>query len=396
MESHRRNMSATTVAVLGLLLLPPCLTGCATAQVEPTGEVPLAEGWRATILLRGLEHPWGMAFLPDGGMLITERVGRLRLVQDGVLLEAHVEGVPDVFAQNQGGLLDVAVHPDFIQNRLVYLTHAAGTARENRTTLVRGRLDGTSLNDLEVLFEAAPPKSDGQHFGSRLLWLPDGTLLMSVGDGGNPPLQIDGTLARDHGQRLDSHLGSIIRLNDDGSVPEDNPFAGRDDARPEIYSYGLRNVQGLALDAGAGRVWATDHGPRGGDELNLILPGENYGWPLATHGADYRTGQRFTPDRTLPNTAAPRAVWTPAIAPSGLAVYTGDAFPEWRGDVFAGGLVGQGLRRIVLDGDQVVRQESLPIGARVRDVAQGPDGLLYVLTDERDGVLLRIEPFVTE
>jgi glucose/arabinose dehydrogenase len=360
-------------------------------EVEPTADVPMAEGWRKTTIVEGLEHPWGMAFLPDGRILITERPGRLRVVQDGQLVEQEIEGVPDVFAQGQGGLLDIALHPNFQQNQYVYLTYAAGTEQQNRTTLARGRLDGMRLRDVEVLFEAHPPKRQVQHFGSRIIWAKDGTLLMSIGDGGNPPLQIDGILARDHAQRLDTHLGSIIRLNDDGSVPQDNPLVGRQGARPEIWSYGHRNIQGIAADQ-QGRLWVTEHGPLGGDELNLAQRGENHGWPLATHGADYRTGQRFTEYRTLPGAVAPKVVWTPATAPSGLAYYTGERFPQWRGNLFSGGLVGQDIRRIILEGENVVGQETIPIAQRVRDVVQGPDGFLYVLTDEEDGELIRIEP----
>ncbi|MFO7654217.1 MAG: PQQ-dependent sugar dehydrogenase [Candidatus Krumholzibacteriia bacterium] len=364
----------------------------ATETVEPTADVPAASGWRETPVVDGLVHPWGMAFLPGGDILVTERPGRLRLVRDGQLIAHEIEGVPDVMARNQGGLLDVSLHPDFAENRRVYLTYASGTDDRNRTTLARGVLEDDRLRDVEVLFQARPDKSEGQHFGSRIVWLPDGTLLMSVGDGGNPPLEIDGVLAREHAQRLDGHLGKIVRLADDGSVPEDNPFVGRGDARPEIFSYGHRNIQGMAHDREHERIWATEHGPLGGDELNLVEKGANHGWPLATHGADYRTGERFTPHRTIDGANPPRAVWTPAVAPSGLMVYTGDRFPQWRGDLFSGGLVGREVRRIMLDGDRVTGQETLPLGRRVRCVTQGPDGDIYVLTDEKDGELLRIEP----
>jgi aldose sugar dehydrogenase len=383
------------IGCLAVLLSATVVAG--QGRVEPTAEAARAEGWKPETVVRGLEHPWGLAFLPDGDMLVTERPGRLRLVSKGKLAEQSIEGVPEVLAVNQGGLLDVSVHPRFEENNYVYLTYSAGTRQSNRTTLARGTLDRQSmvLRDVRVLFEVEPPKSDAQHFGSRILWLPDGTLLMSVGDGGNPPLQIDGTLAREHGQRLDSHLGSIVRLNDDGSVPQDNPFVGQERVRPEIYSYGHRNIQGMARDPETGRIWANDHGPRGGDELNLIERGGNYGWPVATYGRDYRTNQRFTPHYTLPETVDPKVVWTPAQAPSGLAFYTGDRFPDWRGSLFSGGLVGQEIRRIRLEGENAVDQESLPIGRRVRYVAEGPDGFLYVLTDERKGELLRIEPETT-
>ena len=365
-----------------------------TPQEEPmqVTEVPQAEGWRYSTLIENLEHPWSLAFLPGGDMLITERPGRLRMVRNGELLDQPIPGGAEVLVLNQGGLLDLSLHPDFESNRLIYMTYASGTEQENRTTLARGRLESDRLHDVEVLYEAVPPKSGGEHFGSRLLWLPDGTLLMSIGDGGNPPREIDGILARDHAQRLDTSLGSIIRLNDDGSIPDDNPFVDREDARPEIYSYGHRNIQGMALDPDTGNVWVNDHGPLGGDELNLVQRGENHGWPLATYGADYRTGERFAEYYVLPDGVAPKAVWTPAKAPSGIAFYTADVFEDWQGDLFSGGLVGQEVRRIVLENHRPVAQETLPIPQRVRLVAQGPDGFLYVLTDEPDGQLLRIEP----
>lgn len=386
---------APALCFLGFVIglnLPATAQDAHPDEVEPTAEVPMAEGWQKTTVIEGLEHPWALAFLPDGDILITERPGRLRLVRDQQLEDDPIEGLPEVFAHNQGGLLDLVLHPDFAENRWIYFTYASGDEQANRTTLARARLEDRTLEDVEVLFEAAPDKSEGQHFGSRIAWLPDGTLLMSVGDGGNPPLEIDGTPARDHGQRLDTHLAAIVRLNDDGSVPDDNPFVDRDDARPELYSYGHRNIQGLAVDPRTGTVWANEHGPLGGDELNLIRPGENYGWPETTYGADYRTGERFTPHRTREDMTPPKVAWVPAVAPSGLEVYTGAAFPEWQGDLFSGGLVDQAIRRIMLDGETVTGQEALPIAQRVRAVHQGPDDLLYVLTDEEEGELLRIEP----
>ncbi|MFO7563175.1 MAG: PQQ-dependent sugar dehydrogenase [Enhygromyxa sp.] len=402
---NSRHRPARVLALALLIALP---AGCRWAQegpapgqgssnpedqplMTPPEDVPQATGWRMTVVAEGLEHPWGLAFLPDGSALITERPGRLRRLRDGRLDDAPIEGAPEVFAEGQGGLLDVAIHPRFEETGLVYLTYAAGTYEQNRTTLARARLDGAQLVDLRVLFEARPSKSEGQHFGSRILWLPDGTMLMSVGDGGNPPLEVDGILAREHAQRLDTHLGSVIRLNDDGSIPDDNPFVGQADATPELWAYGVRNIQGMALDP-SGNVWTNEHGPSGGDELNLLQRGENHGWPKATFGVDYRTGQPFTPHQTLPNTVTPVVVWTPAQAPSGLVFYTGDQFSEWRGSLLSGGLVGQQIRRVILDGERAVGEESIPIGSRVRDVVQGPDGLIYVLTDEEDGELLRIEP----
>jgi glucose/arabinose dehydrogenase len=332
-----------------------------------------------------------LAFLPNGDMLVTERPGRLRLVRNGQLVAEPIGGVPKVLALNQGGLLDVEIHPDFARNNFVYLTYASGTPEANRTTLTRGRLDGMQLRDVQELFRAQPDKPGGEHFGSVLLWLADGTLLMSVGDGGNPPLQVGGVPARENGQRLDRHLGKILRLDANGKAPRDNPLVGREGARPEIYSYGHRNIQGMAREHRSGRVWATEHGPYGGDELNLIRPGGNYGWPRASTGLDYRTKERVTPNDSLPGMIDPKFTWSPSKAPSGLAYYTGERFGAWRGDLFSGGLVTQAIHRLKLDGENVTGEEKLAIGRRVRDVVQGPDGLLYVLTDHPDGELLRIE-----
>ncbi|NCC28853.1 MAG: PQQ-dependent sugar dehydrogenase, partial [Gammaproteobacteria bacterium] len=267
------------LAGLTLLWLP--LANCAPVEgpVPPTADVPEAEGWRAEVVVDGLEHPWSIAWLPDGSALVTERPGRLRLLRNGALVSDPVAGLPPILSHGQGGLLDVVLHPDFERNRLVYLTFATGTPAANRTALARGRLDGDRLRDVEIIFENADVKSGGQHFGSRLVWLPDKSLLMSIGDGGNPPASFAGGNIRDQAQRLGTHFGKILRLTEDGRPHPENPFVDRKGARPEIYSYGHRNIQGLALDPASGRVWANEHGSRGGDELNLIEPGQNYGWP---------------------------------------------------------------------------------------------------------------------
>ncbi|MGF1482539.1 MAG: PQQ-dependent sugar dehydrogenase [Cyanophyceae cyanobacterium] len=357
------------------------------AQSEETG----AE-YRITTVLEGLEHPWSIAWLPDGAMLITERPGRLRLVQNGELNPQPIAGVPEVFAANQGGFMDVSLHPNFSENRLVYFTYAHGTSQTNQTRVARATFDGTTLQNWEEIFEVNRTKPDGQHFGSRIVWLPDNTMLVSIGDGGNPPIQLDGDLIRQQAQNLNSHLGKVVRLNDDGSIPPDNPFIGDADANPAIWSYGHRNIQGIALDPVNERLWSTEHGSRGGDELNLIEAGQNYGWPEVTHSREYSGGE-ISQFRSLPGMVDPKTVWTPAIAPSGLAYYTGDRLPGWQGDLFAGGLVSQDVRRIDLDTEgNVLSEESISIGQRVRDVRQGPDGLLYVLTDEPNGQLIRIDP----
>jgi aldose sugar dehydrogenase len=382
------------------------IAGCSftpanTATSTQTSRIAEAtSAYRKTMILSGLERPWGMAWLPDGAMLITEKAGRLRIVRNGVLDPNPIAGVPQVLSTGQAGLMDVSIHPRFKENRLVYLTYSDGTAEANRTRLARATFDGKSLQDLRVIFEVSQTKSDGQHFGSRIVWLPDGTMLVAVGDGGNPPIQLAGELIRKQAQNLRSRLGKIVRLKDDGSVPPDNPFVGKANVDPLVWSYGHRNIQGLAFDPSTRRVWATEHGARGGDELNLVEAGKNYGWPIVTYSKEYAGGE-ISQERSRPGMVDPKVVWTPSIAPSGLAFYGGDSlrdgkterFPGWKGDLFAGGLVSQDVRRINLDtAGNVLGQQQIKIGQRVRDVRQGPDGLLYLLTDEQNGQLIRLEP----
>ena len=384
-NSQRRTVPLTA-AVLVLLASPP-----AAAQPEPTGAPPDAAGWRAVPVAQGVRHPWAIAWLPDGTPLVTGKHGTLHTVTDGKFADIPADGLPKVFDQGQGGLLDIAVEPGKADRPRVYMTLSAGTAEANRTTLVRGVYDGGRVKQIETLFRVEPDKGGTEHFGSRLLWLPDGSLLMSIGDGGNPPRKVGGMLARDQAQNLRTHLGSVLRLTADGQPAAGNPFRGKGDARPEIWTYGHRNIQGLAFDAAAGRVWASEHGPKGGDEINLLQKGKNYGWPLQGFGRDYKTDEPVGKS-VVEGMEAPKVVWVPSPAPSGLAFYTGDRFPKWKGSLFSGGLVSQDVRRVALDGDRAVGQERLVIGARVRDVRQGPDGFLYVLTDEENGRLLRIEP----
>lgn len=383
--------TSTPVAVLLLASLLAAGCDARTGPATVSGEVPEAQGWRTEVVAEGLVHPWGIAWLPDGAALVTERPGRLRLIRDGRLDPQPVAGVPAVLAEGQGGLLDVALHPRFAENRLVYLTLSVGTPEANRTALARGRLEGHTLRDPGIIFQNADAKSGGQHFGSRLLWLPDGSLLMSIGDGGNPPLSFAGANIRDQAQNPATHFGSILRLRDDGSPHPDNPFGRQPGARPELWSIGHRNVQGLALDPASGRVWANEHGSRGGDELNLVEGGGNYGWPVVTYSNEY-WGPPVSAETSRPGIAEPVLVWTPSKAPSGLAVYTGDRYPGWKGNLFSGALKFQQIRRLVVDGTRVAGEEKLTIGRRVRDVRQGPDGYLYVLTDEPKGQLLRILP----
>ncbi len=334
----------------------------------------------------GLAHPWGLAFLPGGEMLVTERDGRLRVVRDGELLPEPISGLPRMMVGGQGGLLDVALDPSFADNSLIYLTYAGGRPGNAGTEVARGRLDldAMALRDMETIFAVEPKTPGGAHYGGRLQFHPDGTLFVTLGDRYS---------YLDQAQSIENHIGTIVRINPDGSVPEDNPFVGRDDAKPEIYTYGNRNVQGIALRPGTTTIWAHEHGPRGGDELNILKPGANYGWPAITYGIDY-SGAIISDKTEAPGMEQPVVYWDPSIAPSGMTFYNGDKFPQWRGDIFMGALAHRHLRRLEMDGDEVVAQEELlsDLGARIRDVVAGPDGLLYVLTDAANGRILRLEP----
>jgi glucose/arabinose dehydrogenase len=348
------------------------------------------EDFRIVRLAEGLEYPWALAFLPDGGLLISERPGRLLLLSsDGSRQE--IRGLPAVSSSGQGGLLDLALHPDFQQNRLVYWTYAAPGPGGASTALARGRLDGNSLRDVRVLWTMQKRSGTRVHFGSRIRFGADGKIYMTTGERG------DQSRARDPADSA----GKVIRLNDDGTIPPDNPFAGRRGYLPELYSLGHRNAQGLAFrpalnsspGSGSGQLWLTEHGPKGGDEVNIVKPGADYGWPLTTYGVAY-SGARIAEFPTAPGIEPPVLHWTPSIAPSGLEFYTGIAFPSWRGDLLAGSLIGQKLVRIRLSGDGVTGQDILLDGqlGRIRDVRVGPDGLVYLLTDERNGGLFRLEP----
>lgn len=379
---------------VSVVALSTLLAATVRAQaIETSGEPPKAKGWRAETVVSGLPQPWGMAWLADGRILVTGKEGTLHLVDGKRMVAVPVEGLPELFASGQGGLLDIAVHPaDKGANARVYMTMSSGTASANRTVLVQGVFDGKRVHGVKTIFTASPAKSGGQHFGSRIVFLKDGTLLMSIGDGGNPPQRVGNMLARDQAQNLGSHNGSILRLTSEGKPAPGNPLAGRQGALPELWSIGHRNIQGIAVDPQSGRVWASEHGPRGGDEINLIEGGKNYGWPLQSYGADYSSREPVG-TKNVPGMEQPLVAWVPSPAPSGLVYYTGKAFPQWQGSLLSGGLASKDIRRIAFDaGGKVIKQEQLDIGKRVRDVRQGPDGHLYALTDEAKGSLLRIVP----
>lgn len=347
-------------------------------------DVPM-DGFEIAVLADGLAHPFSMARLPDGRWLIVERIGKLRIVdREGALIREPVEGVPEVIPGKQAGLLDIELSPDFERDRLVYLTYACGTAEENNTCLGRGEFRDDRLQEFNRIFQGRPLKATGVQFGSRILFLPDGTMLVSVGDGFD---------LREDAQDLESHIGKLVRLNPDGSVPSDNPFVGRGDVLPEIYSYGHRNPQGLVRDDETGRIYETEHGPYGGDEVNRIEAGVNYGWPLATEGVNY-PGSSISPHDELDSVRGPLKHWTPSIAPSGMTLYRGDAFPELDGDLLVSGLAGKGLFHLSLEDGEIVADRRLfhDLGKRIRDVMVGDDGELYLLTDHDPGQLLRIDP----
>lgn len=379
------NLVASTIA------LALCSTGLAGQSAE--GErIATAMGtqYETVDLVRvvgGLEHPWSMAFLPDGRMLVTERPGRLNVIDDGDATE--ISELPWVHVQGQGGLLEVTPHPDYEENGWIYLTYTKGDDQGSGTALGRGRLDGSSLTDFEELFVMNAQSTSGRHYAGRLAFMPDGTLLLSIGDRGD---------LSDQAQDLTKHTGSIIRLNDDGTVPADNPYTGNLKAMPEIYSWGHRNPQGLAVHPVDGTVWQTEHGPRGGDELNIIASGNNYGWPIVSQGRDYGTEEQFGMGRQLAGIEPPVHAWSATVAPSGLAIYKGDAFPNWQGNLFAGSLAGSHVRRLLVAGHEILHEEVLlqdEIG-RIRDVRVGPDGHIYIATDEPDGGIYRLEPTAEE
>jgi len=370
------------ICVLATVLLLALPALAQEAPRSPTPD-PVKLPARSTDVARGLAHPWGLAFLPEGRMLVTERPGRLRLVGSDGGLSDPLAGVPEVAAGGQGGLLDVALSPGFAQDRLVYLSFSEPGPGGASTAVARGRLSERGLEGAQVVWRQQPKVNGTFHWGSRLLFRPDGTLFVTLGDR---------LSHREAAQDLAVTLGKIVRINADGSMPRDNPFVGRDGVRPEIWSYGHRNVQAAALDA-TGRLWTVEHGARGGDELNQPQAGRNYGWPIITYGVDY-SGARIGVGTSRPGMEQPLYYWDPVIAPSGALFYTGDRFRAWQGDLFIGSLQPGRLVRLRLADGRVVLEERYVIDPRerIRDVRQGPDGLIYLLTDSPRGRIVRLEP----
>ncbi len=338
--------------------------------------------FRTEIIAEGLEYPWTLAFLPDGGYLVTERVGRLRQISPDGQVSEPIAGLPDILVKSQGGLMGLLLARDYEQSGTLYLSYAVGSADDNSTRLARARLIDGALHDFEVIFTAQPNRTRPVHYGGRMAWLPDGSLLLTLGDGFDH---------REQAQNLGTHIGTIVRLLPDGSAPDDNPFIGSIAALDEIFTYGHRNPQGIVVDERSGTIWSHEHGPRGGDEINRLIAGENYGWPIATEGIDY-SGARISPFESRPGMRDPEWVWTPSIAPAGLALYRGDEFSDWQGDLLVASLAERSLRRVDLSGTELVGDSliELNIDERLRDVRVSPSGGIFLLTDREDGQLLRL------
>ena len=365
------------------------LLALALMAVEPSGMMSgnkaAAQGfanYNLETIVDGLDSPWGLAILPDGDMLITELTGDLRHIRNGKLVAQAVAGVPQSLYGGQGGLMDIVIHPDYAQNRYVYLSLSVGTASANALRVIRARFTGTALEDVSTIFESAPSKNTKVHYGARMVFLPDNTLLINVGDGFD---------LREQAQNLSNHFGSSVRVTDDGKVPQDNPFIGVAGAQPEIYSYGHRNQQSIAVERSTGKIYQTEHGPRGGDELNVIEPGKNYGWPIATYGIDY-SGARISPYTSYEGTKQPLVNWTPSIGPSGMTIYNGAQFPDWQGDIFVSSLIYNKIIHIEMEDGAPQRQNDMfgEIGDRLRDIRTGNDGALYILSEGDNGKLWRV------
>lgn len=366
-----------------IMMMAAVFVACGNGSAPPEGGYYTTQelDFRVDTLATGLQNPWGMAFLPDGRILIVERPGRLRIFEDGQLLPEAVEGLPPVWSHGQGGLLEVVLHPDYESNGWIYLGYARQGNSGGSTAISRGRLEGNRFTDEELLFHGQPHTTAGHHFGTRIVFDSNNYLYTTIGDRGQ----------QNTAQDLSSHNGTVMRLHDDGRIPSDNPFVGQADARDEIWSYGHRNIQGMALHPQTGELWSHEHGAQGGDEINRIIKGENYGWPLVTHGINY-DGTQITPDTTRAGMVDPILHWTPSIAPCGLAFVDSERYPGWQHNMLVGALAGQHIHRVVMQGDQVTHTERLLEGfARFRDIRQGPDGYIYVLT-ENPGLFFRLIP----
>jgi glucose/arabinose dehydrogenase len=371
--------------LLSVVTLAACSAGAPPSAAQDRVIQTERGALQITTVAAGLEHPWGLAFLPDGRMLVTERPGRLRIVARDGALSAPVAGVPAVRAAGQGGLLDVALDPRFGENALVYLSFAEpGTGKESGTAVARGRLEGDRLTGVEVIFRQVPKVDSGHHYGSRLVFARDGRLFVTLGDRGSQ---------RPGVQDLATHIGKIVRIEPDGRVPADNPWVGREGARPEVFSLGHRNVQGAALHPATGELWAHEHGPRGGDEVNIVLAGRNYGWPVITYGREYH-GPSIGEGTAKAGLEQPLHYWVPSIAPSGMAFYDGGLIPAWRGSLLVGALAARQLVRLEVTAEGAVsHEERIGLSERIRAVVQGPDGAVYLLTDTgEDSRVLRLAP----
>ena len=378
-------MKVLVIRSLQILLLT--LSGCAFTWAQEISGVIHSEkhGLRLTTLLSGLENPWSLAFLPDGRMLVTERAGRMRLVGKDFRLDPKpIEGLPESIERGQGGLFDVVLHPQYAQNGWIYWAYNAAGPGGWGTALARGKLQGQRMTEVQLLFSMQPKTRSGQHFGGRIVFDKAGMLYLTLGDRGD----------KDRAQKIDDHAGSVIRLHDDGRVPADNPFNKRAGALPEKWTLGNRNMQGAVLHPQTGELWTHEHGPQGGDEINVMRSGLNYGWPVVTYGVNYGLGTRIGEGQSKPGMVQPLHVWVPSIAPSGMAFVSGSQFPQWQGDLLVGALRGQMVVRLVLNGEKVIREERLLQGraGRIRDIRMGPDGLVYLLSDSADGALMRLEP----
>lgn len=371
--------------LIALLCTLLSVSACARAADAPVVPVTAAaDALRVQQVAQGLEQPWGLAFLPDGRMLVTEKAGALRLVDAQGKVSAPLAGVPKVVVRGQGGLLDVAVDPQFARTQRIYLSYSEPRDGDtNATAVAHARLDGDALKEVTVIFRQQPARDSGHHFGSRLVFAPDGALFVTLGDRNS---------ARDQVQPLDTTIGKVVRIDRDGGIPKGNPFATRERALPEIWSYGHRNLQGAVWNPADGQLWTHEHGPKGGDEINIARPGRNYGWPVITYGREYsglKVGEGISAKAGMEQ---PLHWWVPSIAPSGMAFYSAERFPQWRGQLFVGSLKFGQLVQLQLEGERVIRETRHEMKARIRDVRQGPDGYLYLLTDAADGGILRVAP----